>query len=225
MNPKKIARRVYDNAKAFGLGASLRDVAYLTGQKLVDMKILKGMTAVLPDIDAKLLQAAPFQARFASGQELVKAARDPRWQAELDPAFVEGALEKGDECMAIFDGEVLASVGWYSRQPTVVTNEMMLHFDPEWAYMYRGYTVPEYRGKRLHGVGMSLACQAYTERGARGLISYVEFNNLQSLRSVERMGYRIFGDIYLLSIGGRERAWSSPGCRAYAFRLEPTHSV
>ena len=87
--------------------------------------------------------------------------------------------------------------------------------------MYKGYTIPAYRGKRLHGIGMSLALKSFSERGARGLISYVEFNNLQSLRSVERTGYRLFGDIYLARVGGNERSLSTPGCRRYGFHLEP----
>jgi hypothetical protein len=221
VNPGQVARRAYDNAKTFGLGASVRDIAYLTAQKLMDVRILKGMTAQLADIDPSLFAAGAFTTRFATAPELRAAVQCPEWQCEMSPAFVEDALAKGDRCYGIFDAGRMVSMGWYSRTPTLVTETMSLHFDPAWAYMYKGYTLPDYRGRRLHGVGMSLACRAYTEEGARGLISYVEFNNLSSLRSVERMGYRIFGDIYLTTIGGTERTWSSPGCRRYAFRLEP----
>jgi len=35
------------------------------------------------------------------------------------------------------------------------------------------------------------------------------------------MGYRQFGDVYLLRAGGRSLAWASPGCRPYGFRAEP----
>jgi hypothetical protein len=221
MNPKKIARRVYDNARTFGVRPAAFDFAYLGAKRVFDIQILKGMTAVMADADPKMLSAAPFQARFAKPEELERARRQDGWEEELNPSFLEPAFAKGDECFAIFDGDKLASVGWYARTPTAISTSQRLHFDPSWAYMYKGYTIPAYRGKRLHGIGMSLALQSFSERGARGLISYVEFNNLQSLRSVERTGYRLFGDIYLANIGGRERSYATPGCRAYGFYLEP----
>jgi hypothetical protein len=112
------------------------------------------------------------------------------------------------------------SIGWYSNKPTQVSDELVLHFDRAWMYMYKGYTLKSHRGKRLHGVGMSRALCAYSERGFRGLISYVNSTNFESLRSTERMGYRIFGDVYIAKAIGRAVTWSTPGCAAYKFRVE-----
>jgi len=225
VNPRRLGQRFYFNVKTFGVGPSLRAAGYLVARKAIDVKILKGITAEMADIDLSLLDAAPFEGRMATRDELQRAASVPEWGEELSADFVDRALAKGDECFALFEGPTLASFGWYSRKPTEVTTRHELHFDPAWVYMYKGFTLPAYRGKRLHGVGMSLACRAYTDAGQRGLISYVEFNNLQSLRSVERMGYRVFGNLYLTRVGGRERAWASPGCRPYQFRLEPPLST
>jgi hypothetical protein len=114
----------------------------------------------------------------------------------------------------------VAAFGWYSNQPTAIGGDLVLRFDPSWVYMYKGYTLPTYRGKRLHGVGMTLALRAYTGRGARGLISYVKSSNFQSLRSTEKMGFRIFGDIYVLRALGRVLTWATPGCQPYRFQLD-----
>jgi hypothetical protein len=35
------------------------------------------------------------------------------------------------------------------------------------------------------------------------------------------MGYRLFGDVYLLRAAGRSFAYATPGCRPYGFRAEP----
>jgi hypothetical protein len=85
--------------------------------------------------------------------------------------------------------------------------------------MYKGYTHPKYRGRRLHAIGMTRALQAYQERAYKGLISYVESNNYSSLKSVYRMGYVDFGRIYVARIFGRYYLWATPGCRAFGFEL------
>jgi len=217
MNLAHAFRHVVENAKAFGPSAAIHDLQQRAVNRLVPFQILKGMTAVLPDINPGLFDSGTFAARFATRDEVLASCSD---EFEMSPDFAREALDKGDECFALWDGHRLAIFGWYSNQPTHISDGLVLHFDPAWVYMYKGFTHPDYRGKRLHGIGMSLALRAYTERGSRGLISYVKSNNFQSLRSIERMGYRIFGDVYVARVLGRAVTWTTPGCKAYDFRLE-----
>lgn len=207
-----------DNAKSFGASAALHDLQQRAVNRVFPFQILRGMTAVLPDINPTLFETSGFTARFARRDEVLASCSA---DVEMTEEFALDALDKGDECFALFEGDRLASFGWYSNQPTLISDGLSLHFDPSWVYMYKGFTLPDYRGKRLHGIGMSLAARAYTERGSRGLISYVKSNNFQSLRSIERMGYRIFGDVYLARVLGRPVTWSTPSCKPYGFRLEP----
>ncbi|MCU1282484.1 MAG: Acetyltransferase family protein [bacterium] len=209
-----------ENARSFGVKAAFRDLEYRALNKLVPLRIFKGMTAVVDDVDRTLFDTGGFAVRIAGGDELRAAAAQPEWATEMPRSFVDHALERRDECAGIFDGDKLVSIGWYSRVPTTISDSLVLHFDPAWTYMYKGFTLKSHRGKRLHGIGMTFALAHYTKAGARGLISYVEFNNLTSLRSVERMGYRLFGDIYVARIKERELFWSTPGCRSYQFRLQ-----
>jgi hypothetical protein len=215
-------RGLYGNARSFGVGAALCDLGYRGIRRVLPVRILKGMTAVMDDVDHKLFDTGGFGVRFSSPAELRAAAATPAWGAEMPPAFVERALARGDECVGIFDGATMVSSGWYARGTTPISDSFALAFAPVWRYMYKGFTLKSHRGKRLHGIGMTYALRHYTDAGARGLISYVEFNNLRSLRSVEKMGYRVFGDIYIATIGGRKRFCSTPGCRPYEFHLVPT---
>jgi len=221
MTLSQIARHISANVRTFGLHRSIQDAAYHATRKLIDVRVLKGMTVTLPDVNRSLLDSQGFTARFLSAADLSGALAEPEWRTSFSPAWINAVLSKGDECFGIFDGAVLASVGWYAATPTPVTDDLALHFDPAWVYMHRGYTARAYRGRRLHGVGMSLALREYATKGANGLISFVDLDNLRSLRSVERMGYRVFGSIWLTRANGRARCWSSPGCRRYQFRLVP----
>jgi hypothetical protein len=210
-------RYVVDNARSFGPSAALHDLQQRAVNRVVPFQILRGMTAELADVDATLFDAGSFRAEFVRPDEILANATP---EYEMSPAFCDDALGRGDRCFGLFDGDRLASFGWYSNQPTHISDGLVLHFDPVWVYMYKGFTHPDYRGRRLHGIGMSLALRAASEAGSRGLISYVKSNNFQSLRSIERMGYRIFGDIYLARVMGKAVTWSTPTCRPYGFRLE-----
>jgi hypothetical protein len=217
---RALVARTNDVAKQFGRRAALHDLQHRLVNRLVPFQVLKGMTATADEIDRSLLDAGRFETRFATREDLLAALTSPEMAEEMSVAFIDQALKRGDECFGIFDGPKLVSLGWYSNQPTELSDTLTLCFDRAWMYMYKGYTLQSHRGKRLHGIGMSKALVAYAKRGARGLISYVRSTNFQSLRSTERMGYRIFGEIYIAEAIGRPLIYATPGCAAYDFRVE-----
>src|SRR5262249_10874862 len=131
--------------------------------------------------------------------ELLAFAEAGKYQLTAD--FVRQVSAKGDECYAMLDGDILAAYGWYSRNRTVLDNEdLMLRFDSSYIYMYKGFTLDRYRGQRLHAIGMTRALAEYKTQGFCGLVSYVESNNFDSLKSCYRMGYRNCGRIHILRV-------------------------
>ena len=171
-----------------------------------------------------------YDSGFLSATDLRRYAADPQY--ELSPDLVERELALGHRCLAIRDRDVLASYGWYCTGPTRFTDTLWVRFDREWVYMHKGFTHPGYRGRRLHAIGMTLALTTYLAEGFRGLVTIVEADNLASLTSCARMGYRRFGTIYTVRAGrliGLQRSprlldralvLATPGCRAFGFRLE-----
>ena len=147
----------------------------------------------------------------------------PTRATEMSRAFVDDALRNGDECYAICDGETLAAYGWYSTRPTPIEPpDLVLHFADGYVYMYKGFTDTRYRGQRLHAIGMTRALSITSMPGYRGIVSYVESTNFDSLKSCDRMGYQVFGSVYVVRIFGRYFAFSSPGCKAFEFRVAST---
>jgi hypothetical protein len=51
-------------------------------------------------------------------------------------------------------------------------------------------------------------------------VSYVESINFDSLKSCFRMGYSVFGTVYVVKVFGRYLSFSTPGCSKYDFRVE-----
>jgi len=218
MKMRKI-RYILENIRKYGLAATLHDIECRGVNKIAYFKILEGMTIRLQDVrDPTLFEAQGFDARFVDADELAKFAYEPVYDISVD--FLRKARARRDRCYALFDGELLAAYGWYSDLPTPIDEHFVFHFDRAYTYMYGGYTLPAYRGKRLHAVGMCRALRAITEEGKKGLISHVFSNNFASLQSVKRMGYRIFGEVYLLRAGNHCFSYATNECRNYGCRVE-----
>ena len=219
MQTLQIVQHVRDQLERYGARAALHDAGCRAVNLVADFQILKGMTARLGDVnDPRLFEAPGFRGRFVSVEDLTRTVTNT---CDLSLAFLRQARLRGDRCYAMFHGESVASYGWYSDLPCQIeTEHLLLHFDPAFTYMYKGYTLPAYRGARLHAVGMCRALREFTAEGKAGLISYVQSNNFASLRSVARMGYRIFGKVYVLRAGHRSFVHATKSCRDYAFWVE-----
>jgi hypothetical protein len=210
--------KLHANVERFGLTAALFDVFYRVVNLFAPFKILQGVK--IEKVDSSYLECNPrYEMLFLPEHRLRELGRNPEY--ELPEGFLNEALARGDDCLAILDGERLASYGWYSRKRTPIDLPgVVLNFSNEYVYMYKGFTHPQYRGQRLHAIGMTTALQAYLAQGYRGLISYVEANNTASLKSVYRMGYQDFGKIGVVRILGRYFFFSGDACEALGFRLE-----
>jgi len=220
---RRVVGSVTDTARRHGWPRALVDVAWKATNAVVPIKILRGVA--IEQADPAFLDCPPgYTSMFLTAKMLRKLARDP--QTGVHERFVEQALAGWHQCFGIFDGDTLASYGWYSPWPTCIDPpELVLRFSADYVYMYNGYTHPRYRGQRLHAIGMSLALRYYLAKGFKGLVSYVEANNFDSLKSVARMGYVRFGSVYIMKVAGRYLGCASRGCRRFGFRVEPVNSA
>lgn len=192
--------------------AALRFLAAAAGLRVLRGLVLEGI-ACQPAVPEGLTHG------FQSPRALRRFASDPA--NEMTPSFIADALARGDHCYAICDGPKPLFTSWYSRRATLVgIGELVLHFDPRYVYMYKGYTQPGHRGRRLYAAAVGQVYAHFTAKGARGFLSYVDAANLASLKALERMGYRVFGSIYVVRLFGRHFTLAGRGCRKFGFRLE-----
>lgn len=199
-----------------GVGATGYEAAIRALGALAEFKIMRGVFVDRPDPD---FLDCPYQPMLLDAAALRRFARDPA--NELSEEFIDEATARGDQCYAICDGERLAAYGWYAFGPTPIgLPGLLLHFSPGHVYMYKGFTHDDYRGQRLHAIGMTRALQHYLASGYKGIVSYVESINFDSLKSCFRMGYAVFGTVYVVKVFGRYLTAATPGCGKYAFRVE-----
>jgi ribosomal protein S18 acetylase RimI-like enzyme len=209
--------RIRKNAVDFGWPATLQAVAQGAVNQFALLRVLQCVQ--VSDVDPDYLAIdSRFQHGFLDIATLQRFSSDPRY--DLTPQFLDDALAKGDRCYGIIDGDRLASFGWYSAMPTKISNDLWFCFDQRYVYMYKGFTDPSYRGQRLHARGMTLALGRFRDRGAKGLVSYVDATNFASLRSCYRMGYSDVGKIYCLRAADHYWIHADAGCRRVGVALQ-----
>jgi hypothetical protein len=59
------------------------------------------------------------------------------------------------------------------------------------------------------------ALRHYRSTGYKGVLAYVDATNLDSLKSCARMGFEVFGSIYVLEALGGYVVYTSPGCARF----------
>lgn len=142
----------------------------------------------------------------------------------LPDKFIMHADNIGDFCYAFIDNNKIVSYGWYSQYPSAIDDYYSLHFSSDYLYMYNGYTEAEYRGQRLHGLGMAqVAHLAQYEMNKKGLVSFVEAQNYKSMRSCLRLGYKKRGLVFLFNLFGKKLSFTTKGCNFCKLFVDVTH--
>jgi ribosomal protein S18 acetylase RimI-like enzyme len=202
----------------FGWGAALFDLVYRLFAKLLNGKVLLVGMAGTPQPDSGALKPSDLQPKVLTSREVyLTAARTPEM---FDAEFAQQALERGDECLAMMEGERAVSINWHTTQPTAVKDGFFIRFGKGMVYGYKGYTLAEYRGRHLAGQLIQFAMEHYLrDRGVAGLVAYCEANNFAQRRNYSRSG-TLFGFLVVFRFFGRYFTYTSPGCRACGFALE-----
>lgn len=221
MNLVSVIRSLRDASKHYGPAAALYDAEYRGLNHVVPVKALRGMVLEFDASSPEPVLPPGLSSRFCSREDLLAARSNPELAQEFDAGFVHRAFARGDACSGVFDGDRLVSFSWYSNQPTPCSEDLVIHVDPAWIYLYKAYTLESHRGQRLNALGVGLAARALQRRG-RGLVCYIEANNYASLHSFEGMGFRPFGTTYVARVLGRPFIWASSGCKPYGFFVEWT---
>jgi hypothetical protein len=215
-----------DSVQRHGLGATIHHAVYRAANHLADVAVWDAIAITRDMLDERFLQhEGSIHGRMVEASAMRPYVADPVNQ--LADAFVDEAAARGDRCYVVFDGDHLASYGWYSTRPmrlTEVRGAPVLHYDPRYAYMYHTFTRPEQRGRRLNNRCIAAALDDWTRAGFSGLLAYVVSSNHASLKSCKRMGFQTFGHVIVLTVGAHQRWSVTPGCKKYGFRVEAAAS-
>lgn len=187
--------------KKFGVLAPVQEAATFLGEKLCDFEATTIVWLEPADLSIELDLPDDTQMRFLSADEVAGFAAQPQY--EFKSSLLPRAQAGTDLCFAGFVDGQLASYGWYSLAPEVPADDfgLVMAGPSNSAYMHNGFTHPDFRGRRLHGIGMGRALHALAEYGITALLSDVDWANHASLRSCWRLGYQNLGNLYTFGRG------------------------
>jgi RimJ/RimL family protein N-acetyltransferase len=89
-------------------------------------------------------------------------------------------------------------------------------------YMFKVFTHPEYRGKRLQGVVIGAAARYFASLDYNSIVCYVEGQNIASLRACHRLGFQRAA---WACIRHDRMIYRSPACMEMQFNITPTGAV
>ena len=171
-------------------------------------------------LGTSLKSNSQFEFRFLSPEEVCDFAADP--SNDLDESMTVRSADGRDFCFAALSDGRLAAYGWYALESIEPDHNfgVAMSYPPKVAYMYKGFTHPDFRGKRLHGVGMALALRELTKRGISKLVSTVDWTNQPSLKSCYRLGYVSLGHFVKFGFGRFTISFSPSAAKRREIKFE-----
>ena len=144
-----------------------------------------------------------FSARiFESGEADVLLAHVKSAELDLTDAFVRQALGKGDACLAILHADAIVAYTWCAFSPTHDEDGVFVGFRETDRYVYKMFTLPDYRGLHLLRVFTPVRNRySVTVRGATRSISYIGLDNHSSMRHSRAVGTHRIGTAGYLKWG------------------------
>jgi hypothetical protein len=219
--------------QAFGLRRTLADVGLRALNRVVSLQLIQGVLLE----PGPALQSEPDKGyRFCKFDKETLLPFAQTQEHELSELFLSEAFARGDVCYGFLHGAELAAFTFVTNLPTqdaqvydpqralsCLPREgpgLIVHFDDQYSYLYKGFTHPRHRGHRLHRLGVALSLVAELARGKRGLVSYVGLTDFAARGSATLAGFSEFGTLAALRVLGRELVIATTGCKPYQFRVE-----
>lgn len=217
--------RIAERVRQHGLLRAVEDIGIRAANRITLCKILHCMK--LETVHSEFLETPTgYHAMFLENAQLRAFTRMPVY--EFHEGFVEQAFDKGDRCYGVLtDDGVLAAYQWYATTPTwyfapcprTLWNGIRVSFAEKYLYVYKSFTHPDHRGKRLHPTCITSVLASSQAHGCRGMLAIVESNNFASLKACYRTGYRDFGKAFLAVLFNQCLISQSAGCKREEFRL------
>ena len=189
----------------YGVVPMMKRFVYHAARRLLRLRIANVLVLDLTSMCGASPNTSTFEFRFITANEIRAAASDPANDLDAD---IAGRLESGRNfCFGAFDRGRLANYSWYALGQVEPEHSFGagLVLPGDAVYLYKAFTLPAYRGHRLHQATVHRALPVFVRLGIRRLIAIVEYGEWASLRSHDRMGCRRAGRFYLL--GQRLISW------------------
>lgn len=144
-------------------------------------------------------------------EELLEGAADPELELEAD--FARDALARGDLAVGAFEGGRLVAYSWRTASIAPFEDGLWVRIARPYHYIYKSFTLPSHRGRRIHTALTRLADRYSVETGHVAELGLIEMSNMESLRAARSLGRRKVGYVALWMALGRRLTLRTAGLR------------
>lgn len=168
---------------------------------------------VLPEIDPD------FKVRLLTAEDVRRLAADPTNDL---PMTMAPRVDSGrDFCMAALAGDRLAAYAWFALGSIEAEHQrgpqphsgVAVSFPPTVAFMYKGYTHPDFRGRRLYGAVLGQGLVALEAQGIKSILSTMDWTNAPARTALGRIGFEELGLCWLWGWGRWMHTWAPRAAR------------
>jgi len=209
--------------KRHGVPRTVLHSAYIILNRLIGLKLYYCVELRQKNINSKYFKIDnQFQFTKLDFKQLSEYC--DREGYRLSKKFLNTAEMKSDLCYGFFNNRKLVAYNWFYRKPTLVGDgKFEMRFGDEYLFMSWGYTLPDFRGQRLHAVGMANALQKLSKNRYKGLVGIIAGNNFDSLNSCIRLGFKRVGNFICAKIFKRYFIFSTGKNKHLGFELRATN--
>jgi hypothetical protein len=131
-------------------------------------------------------------------------------------------LELGHQLVLALDSADTAVFSmWINPRNLNVPGQLKRALAPHQAFIYKAFTSPAHRGKRLYQAGMGFVLADLYRRGLTELVGYAHTSKDSSRAGLARLQFTTIGHYRVLGYGARVGIWLSPGLRQRFPRAVP----
>jgi hypothetical protein len=170
--------------------------------------------------------AAPQALEFRPVERSELLGYGARGEHDFSPPFLQGLASRDDLCYGAFASGQLVAYCFFAVMPTAIDAQLRFHFPERWIYVYKAFTHPSWRGRRLQPrlFVRALPQVGQWAKGMReplGFVTLVAGDNTPSLSAFARIGFVRFETFPVLRLRSRPRVLrSAAGDDAKAFYIE-----
>ncbi|HZZ72567.1 MAG TPA: hypothetical protein VFE24_09955 [Pirellulales bacterium] len=188
-------RSLYQTAADFGWRAALLGALYRGLKRASGLQLGAIYQLRAADLESSTVASEGCQFRLLEPAEIVSWSADP--QNDLNAAWAKHLQAGRTFCLGAFRGDRLVSYAWLAEGPVDPQHSLgvRLALPRDALYLYKAYTHPAERGKRLYQATARQALALFGSAGIEQIVAIVEYANWASRRSHDRLPGRWLGQV------------------------------
>ncbi len=210
-----------------GLFALVHAVLYRFAQRLMTLDVTRVL--LLDQQAIKIPKQIDSETRFdfLTAEEVCRFSEDPH--SELHASHADRLAGGRDFCFAAISENRLAAYAWFALDSVSAEGNrgrqentgVAVAFPQNTAFMYHGFTHPDFRGQGLYGQINGLAMRKLSDQGIQFLLSTMDWTNRAAYRSCQRLGFIELGFLWRWGWGRWMHTWAPQKAKRLGFRFGP----